>query len=265
MRIVVCLKQIIDPELPSSQFKIDPESKRQRPNGHPLVISPYDENALEIALQLKEQTAGHVTVLSVGPPAAVSALRKGLAMGADEAVLISDPALEGSDVFGITDALAQGIQKLGAPDLVLCGCESGDWADRAVGPVLAETLGIPCVTYVARVEGATGGVRARRVIEEGYDIWEVAPPVLFTILSDESNVPRYPKVKDIMMASRRPITTWSLGDIGLDTGRVGAAVTRVEIQALTLPTRDSRCEFLEGEPKEQATTLIAKLRAKKVV
>lgn len=265
MRIVVCLKQIIDPELPSSQFKIDPESKRQQANGHPLVISPYDENALEIALQLKEQTTGRVTVLSAGPSEAVSALRKGLAMGADDAVLISDAAIEGSDVFGVTAALAAGIRKLGAADMVLCGCESGDWADRAVGPILAERLGMPCVTYVARVEGAAGGVRARRVTEEGYDIWQVAPPVLFTILSHESNVPRYPKVKDIMTASRRPITTWSLGDIALDSGQVGAAATRVEIQALTLPGRDSRCEFLEGEPEEQVTTLITKLRAKKVI
>ena len=125
MRIVVCLKQIIDPELPASQFRIDAESKRQQPNGHPLVVSPYDENALELALKLKEQTGGHVAVLSVGQSSAVSALRKGLAMGADEAALISDPALEGSDAFGIATALAQGIQKLGHADLVLCGCESG--------------------------------------------------------------------------------------------------------------------------------------------
>lgn len=265
MRIVVCLKQIIDPELPSSQFKIDPGSKRQQPNGHPLVISPYDENALELALQLKDQTAGHVTVLSVGQSSAVGALRKGVSMGADEAVLISDPALEGSDAFGIAAALAQGIQKLGPSDLVLCGCESGDWADRIIGPILAEALGIPCVTYVARAEKHNGHVRAQRVVEEGYEIWEVTPPLLLTILSHESNVPRYPKVKDIMTASRRPISTWSLSDIGLDTGHVGNAVTRVEIQELTLPTRESRCEFLEGEPGEQVASLITKLREKKVI
>lgn len=265
MRIVVCLKQIIDPELPSSQFKIDPESKRQRPNGHPLVISPYDENALEVALQLREQTAGHVTALSVGPSAAVSALRKGLAMGADEAALISDSALEGSGPFGIAAALAQGIQKLGPPDLVLCGCESGDWADRVVGPIVAETLGIPCITYVARVERQNGQVRAQRVVEDGHEIWEVAPPVVLTVLSHESNVPRYPKVKDIMAASRRPIPTWSLSDIGLDTGRVGDEISRVALEELSVPTRESRCEFLEGEPEEQVATLITKLREKKVV
>lgn len=265
MRIVVSVKQIIDPELPSSQFKIDPGTKRQQPDGHPLVISPYDENALELALQLKAQTSGHVTVLSAGQSSAVSALRKGLAMGADEAALISDPALEGSDAFGIAAALAHGIQKLGSPDLVLCGCESGDWADRIVGPILAEALGIPCITYVARVEKQNGRLQAQRVVEEGYEIWEVTSPALLTILSHELNVPRYPKVKDIMAASRRPIPTWSLSDIGLEAGRIGKAVTRVEIEALSLPTRESTCEFLEGEPDEQVATLIAKLREKKVI
>ena len=265
MRIVVCLKQIIDPELPASQFRIDAESKRQQPNGHPLVVSPYDENALELALKLKEQTGGHVAVLSVGQSSAVSALRKGLAMGADEAALISDPALEGSDAFGIATALAQGIQKLGHADLVLCGCESGDWADRTVGPIVAETLKIPCVTFVARVERQDRGVRVQRVVEEGYEVWEVTPPVLLTILSDETNIPRYPKVKDIMAASRRPIPPWSVSDLGLDASSVGKAVKRIEIQELTVPTRESRCELLEGDAEEQVATLITRLRERKVI
>lgn len=265
MHIVVCLKQIIDPELPASQFKIDPESKRQPPDSHPLVISPYDENALEVALQLKDPGGGHVSVLSVGEPSAVSALRKGIAMGATEAALISDPALEGSDALGIAAALAGGIQKLGQADLVLCGCESGDWADRIVGPILAETLGIPCVTYVGRVEQKNGRMLAQRVVEEGHEIWEIAPPLLLTILSHESNVPRYPKVKDIMAASRKPIPTWTLGDIGLDASRVGKVVKRLEVQELTLPSRESRCEMLEGEPEEQVAALITKLRERKVI
>ncbi len=265
MRIVLCLKQIIDPELPASQFRIDAGSKRQQPNGHPLVISPYDENALEVALKLKEQTGGHVSVVSVGQASAVSALRKGLAMGADEAALISDPAIEGSDAFGVVTALAKGIQKLGHADLVLCGCESGDWADRIVGPILAETLGIPCVTFVARVERQDGRVLVHRVVEEGYEIWEGTPPLLLTFLSDETNTPRYPKVKDIMTASRRVIPTWSASDLGLEASSVGKAIIRTEVQELTVPTRESRCELLEGEPEEQVATLMTKLRERKAV
>lgn len=265
MRIVVCLKQIIDPEVPASQFRIDEQAKRQRSDSHPLVISPYDENALELALKLKEQTGGHVAVLSVGQPSAISALRKGLAMGADEAVLISDPALEGSDAFGIGTALTQAIRKLGQVDLVLCGCESGDWADRIVGPIVAEALGIPCVTFVARVDRHGGSLHVHRVVEEGYELWEVTPPVLFTVLSDETNTPRYPKVKDIMSASRRSVPTWSRADLDLDESGAGSAAVRTEIQELTVPTHESRCEILEGEPQEQVASLVAKLRERKVV
>ncbi len=265
MRIVVCLKQIIDPELPASQFRIDAAAKRQQSDSHPLVISPYDENALELALKLKEHTGGHVAVLTVGQPSAVSALRKGLAMGADEGVLINDPSLEGSDAFGIVTALAQGIRKLGDVDLVLCGCESGDWADRIVGPLVAEALDIPCVTFVARVEQHNGRLQVHRVVEEGYELWEVTPPALFTVLSDETNTPRYPKVKDIMAASRRSVPTWSRADLQLDESGVGGAAARIEIQGLTLPTQESRCEILEGEPAEQVAALVARLRERKVI
>jgi len=265
MRIVVCLKQIIDPELPASQFRIEAGAKRQQSDSHPLVISPYDENALELALKFKDQTGGHVAVLSVGRPSAVSALRKGLAMGADEAALISDPAFEGSDAFGIGTALAEGIRKLGHVDLVLCGCESGDWADRVVGPIVAETLGIPCITFVSRVHRENGGLQAHRVVEEGYEVWELTPPVLLTILSDETNTPRYPKVKDIMAASRRSIPTWSPGDLELDASGVGGAALRTVVQELTLPSQESQCELLEGEPEEQVAALVTKLRQRKVI
>jgi electron transfer flavoprotein beta subunit len=265
MRIAVCLKQIIDPELPASRFKIDPALKRQQPDGHPLVISPYDENALEVALKLKEQTGGAVAVLSVGASTAVSALRKGLAMGADEAALISDPVLDGADAFGIGTALAHGIRKLGAIDLVLCGCESGDWADRTVGPIVAEALGVPCVSFVARVEPHEGGLRLQRVVEDGYEIWEAPPSLVLTVLSHESNVPRYPKVKDIMAASRKPIPTWSAADLGLESGSVGMGAARTDVHELTLPSRESRCEMLNGEPAEQVAALVARLRERKVL
>jgi len=265
MRIAVCLKQIIDPELPASQFKLDPVLKRQQPDGHPLVISPYDENALEVALKLKEQTNGRVAVLSAGEAAAVSALRKGLAMGADEAALISDPALEGADAFGIGVALARGIQKLGAIDCVLCGCESGDWADRTVGPIVAEALGFPCVSFVTQVGRHGDRLRLQRVVEDGIEIWEGAPPLALTILSHESNVPRYPKVKDIMAASRKPVPTWSAADLGLEAPQVGRAAFRTEVQELPLPSRESRCEMLNGGPDEQAAALVARLRERKVL
>lgn len=265
MRIVVCVKQIIDPELPASLFKIDPVAKRQQPDGHPAVISPYDENALEVALQVKGRTNGHVTVLSLGEKTAVATIRKALAMGADEAVLINDPYLAEADAFGVAAALAGGIRKLQGADLVLCGCESGDWGHKALGPILAEALDVACITFVAQLEITGGGIRVRRVVEDGVEVWDVRPPALLTVVSHESNAPRYPKVKDIMAASRKVVPIWSVAEIGLDPRGVGKDAVRVMVEELTIPTQQSQCEFLEGEPEEQAAQLFARLRERKVI
>lgn len=264
MEIIVCLKEIIDPEIPPSQFKIDPAAKRQLQEGHALVISTYDEHALEVALKLKEAKGGAVTALCLGAPSAATALKKALAMGADQAVLLSDPALLASDAFAVACALAAAVRKRGSFDLVLAGCESGDWASRAVGPLLAEELGVPCVAYASRVEMAGSGVQVRKVVEDGYELIEAPLPLLVTITSDESNVPRFPKLKDIMAAGRKPIPTWTAADLGLaapegDTGRVAVA-------DLSIPVRETRCEILDGEsPEEKVDRLVSRLRDLKLL
>src|SRR3990170_910086 len=152
LQIIVCIKQIIDPEIPASQFKIDPGTKRQVQGSHSLVISPYDQNALEVAIQLKEKQGGKVTAISVGAATAATALKSALSMGADEAVLVSDPAMEASDQQGIAHVLAKAIQKVGGCDLILTGCVSGDWGDRAVPAFVAEELEGGCVGFVSRIE-----------------------------------------------------------------------------------------------------------------
>lgn len=264
MEIIVCLKEIIDPEIPPSQFKIDAAAKRQLQEGHALVISTYDEHALEVALKLKEAKGGTVTALCLGAPSATTALRKALAMGADQAVLLSDPPLLASDAFGVASALAAAIRKRGSFDLVLAGCESGDWASRAVGPLLAEELGTACIAYASRVEMAEGGVQVRKMVEDGYDLIEAPLPLLVTITSDESNVPRFPKLKDIMAAGRKPIPTWTAADLGVaapkgDTGRVAVA-------ELSIPVRETRCEVLDGEsPEEKVERLVSRLRDLKLL
>ena len=166
LNIVVCIKQIIDPEIPASQFKLDKATKRQLREGHNLVISAYDHNALEVALQLKEKAGGKITALSLGEPGAASALKSALGMGADEAVLLADPAFLECDQFGVAHVLAAAIKKLGACDLVLCGCESGDWGDKMVGPLLAEELGAACVTFATRIEAKDGALVLRRVVDQ---------------------------------------------------------------------------------------------------
>ena len=266
MNIIVCIKQIIDPEIPASQFKIDPATKRQIQGSHSLVISAYDQNALEVAIQLKEKHGGKVTAISLGPTTATTALKSALSMGADEAILINDPLIGSPDQQGTAHVLAKAIEKVGGYDLILTGCVSGDWGDRAVPAFIAEELGIGCVAFVSRVEPKDGQVILRRVVEDGYELVEAKIPVLSSIISDETNTPRYPKLKDIMAAGKKPIPAWKVADLHLDSGKIGSAGAKVEIADVYIPVKESRCEMIEGEtPEEQAEKLAAKLRELKLI
>jgi electron transfer flavoprotein beta subunit len=265
MNIVVCVKQIIDPEIRPEQFKLDPATNRQVRGGLSLVISAYDQNAVEVALQLKEKVGGKVTALSLGEPDAAGAVKSAMGMSVDAGVLVTDAVLRGSDSFGVAYALALAIEKLGMPDLILTGCVSGDTGTKAVGPLLAETLGLPCLTFVTRLELQEGRLRARRILEDGYEVVETTLPAVCTVLSDDHNVPRYSKLKDIMAASRKTVTLWGAKDLGLDSGKIGATNVRLPIGELVIPQRESHCELIAGETaEEQAARLVAELRARKV-
>ena len=266
MHIVVCVKQIIDPEIPTEQFKLDPATKRQVRGGLSLVISAYDQNAMEVALQLKEKAGGTVTALSLGEPEAQGAVKSAMGMGADAGVLVTDSALTGSDPFGVAHILAKAIRKIGAPDLVLVGCVSGDTGDKVMGPLLAEELGLACLTFVSRIEVREGKAAARRIVEDGYEVVEAPLPLVASILSDDSNVPRYSKLKDIMVAARKTVPVWKAADLGVDMAAVGAAGQRVQLREVTIPQRDSRCELVNGDtPAEQAERLAERLRELKVI
>ena len=152
MHIIVCMKQVIDPEVPPHLFRIDPEEKKQIRGRQPLVISDYDEVAIEIALQLKEKTDGKVTVVTVGGEETQESLHQALAMGADEAIRVTDPAFEGADSFGKARILAAALRKVGEFDAVLCGRQAGDVELGLVGPFLAEELGLPCATLIANLD-----------------------------------------------------------------------------------------------------------------
>lgn len=266
MHIVVCIKQIIDPEIPISQFMIDPRTKRQIQGNNPLVISPYDANALEVAIQLKEKHRATVTAVSIGGSTATTALRSALSLGAHEAILVNEPLLAGSDPRGIAHALAKAIQKVGGYDLVLTGCESGDWADRAVPAFVAEELEIGYVGYVTRIEVKDGQVVARRVVEDGYELIEAKTPLLAAISSDETNNPRYAKLRDIMTAAKKPIPVWKVADLGLDPEQIGAGYAKVAITDVYVPVKESRCEMIEGNTaEEKAANLAARLRELKLI
>lgn len=263
MEIIVCLKQVVDPELPARDFAIDPATLRQIREGRPLVISTYDENALEAALQLKDQSGAKVTALTIGPGAAVGdAVRLALAMGADEAVVVDEP--RAPELLGVEKAalLECAIRRIGHVDLVLLGCESADWVERVVGPLLAEALGAACVTFVSRIAAADGQLLVRRTADDGFHHLEVRPPAVLTVTSDEAIRPRLPKVKDIMGARRKLVQTWARADLDAPGGRGARAV---EVRDVSVPARTARCEFLPGEPAEQAAALVQRLRDLKLL
>lgn len=263
MDTIVCMKQVVDPELPLRDFAIDPATRRQVREGRPLVISTYDENALEVALQLKERSGGKVTALFLGPQASLGdAVRLALAMGADEAVVVDDP---GADMLAAQKAgiLTSAIRRIGRFDLVLAGCESADLVERAVGPVLAEALGAACITFVARVETSDGTALALRMADDGVHQVEVRLPAVMTVTSDESNRPRLPKVKDIISAKKKPVLIWPAAELA--PSPVGLQTSGVELLDVTVPEPTTRCEFLEGEPVEQAAALVVRLRDLKVL
>jgi len=263
---VVCLKQIIDPEIPPHLFRIDPVEMKQVRGTQALVVSAFDEIALEVALQLKEKTGGKVTVLSIAETEGLQALHQALAMGADEAVLLADPAFDGSDSFGKAHILTAALRKMGEFDVVLCGWQAGDVELGLVGPFLAEELALPCVTMVANMDPHDGHMRLRKPIEGGYETLEGPRPLLATIINDESNVPRYASVRGIRMAMRKHIPVWSGSELGLDPAQIGPGAARIHIDELFIPEREARCEFIEGvSGEEKAQRLAERLRELKLI
>lgn len=260
MHIVVCIKQIIDPEVPFHLFRIDPVAKTQIRGSHPLVISPYDEVAVEVAIQAKEKFGGSVTVISIGKEETIQALHHALAMGADAAILLSDPAFEGVDSFGKARILAAALRKIGNFDLVLCGRQAGDVEMGLVGPFLAEELGLPCVTLVSNVVSSNGKIQFKRPTETGYEVLEAPVPCLATITNDESNVPRYASVKRIRAAMRMPIPVWTIADLGLDLAELRGE-SKIEIEEMWIPQREFCCELIKGtSPEEKARNLAQRLK-----
>jgi electron transfer flavoprotein beta subunit len=264
--IIVCVKQIADPEAPAGSFKVDAAAKRVVPaSGVSQVISPFDEQAVEAALRIKDDHGGKITVLSLGKDFAMDVIRKPLAMGADELILLQDPAFENGDSRSTAYALAMTVKKIGEYDLIFCGRQAADWDAGQVGSGIAEFLGIPSVTVAQKVELIDSKVKVARVVSDGYEVIEVSTPVLITV-SNELGEPRYPKLKGIMAAARKEVPTWTAQDIGADTSQLGAAGARAELLKLFVPVKEARCEFIEGDnPEDAAAKLALKLREVKLI
>jgi len=244
LQIIVCIKQILDPEIPPRNFQIDRALKQVIPGDAAWVINPFDANALEVALQLKEhQKDCTVTALTMGGEMSGKALRQALAMGCDEAVWLKDSFFEGLDSWGTAKVIAQGIKKRGPVDLVLCGRQAGDWDMGQVGPLIAEELSLACVTVVFQAEVQDGRLSLKREIEQGVEVLETNLPALVTITSSSSNQPRYPTAKGIVLASRKKIQVWSAPDLG-----IAAKLARlVVIEDLTIPNYERQMQIIDGE------------------
>ena len=261
MNMIVCVKQVIDPEAPPSSFKVDAAgNKVVPPPGVSPVISPFDENAVEAALRIKDARGGKITVLSLGTNLRREVVKKPLSMGADELVLLEDEAFADGDSHSTAYALAMAIKKIGDYDLVFCGRQAADWDAGQVGSGIAEMLGLPGVTLARKVTSTDGKARVERVTADGYEVVEVPLPAVITV-SNELGEPRYPTIKGIMAAKKIEPVIWKPADIGVAPSRVGAAGRRATLLKLFQPVHEGKCDLIAGEsPEEAGVNLALKLR-----
>jgi electron transfer flavoprotein beta subunit len=267
MDMVVCCKQVLDPEAPPASFKVDAATNKViPPQGVPPVISPFDEQAVEAALRIKDaQKGGKVTVISLGVNLLRDVVKKPLSMGADELILLEDPAYVDGDSWSTAYALAMAIKKIGRFDLVFCGRQAADWDSGQVGLGIAEILGLPSVTVAKKIDPMDGKARVERITADGFEVVEVALPAVITV-TNELGAARYPTIKGIMTAKRKEPIVWKPGDIGVEPGKIGAAGRRTKIAQLFQPVKEAKCEMITGDtPEEAAAKLALALRAAKAL
>jgi electron transfer flavoprotein beta subunit len=239
MKIAVCIKHV-----PEGHGRIDPGSRRLDRSGEG-ALNHFDANAVEEALRLKGDGDGEVVVVSMGPEKAADSLRKALAMGADRAVLVSDAAAEGSDLVATSKVLAGALAREGA-DLVLFGQQASDADGAVLWAAVAERLRRPVVSQAAEVTLSGATVRVKRQTEFGYDVIEAPLPAVVAV-SDAINEPRYPSLKGIMGAKKKPFETIAVSDTGVDAAEAGEAGSKTEVLALGDPPARGDARKIEGD------------------
>ncbi len=264
LNIIVCIKPVPDSRY-WDRLSLDPKTKVLRREGIPIIISPLDKNALEEALRLKEARGGKVTVLSMGPANTVEILASAFALGADEAVLLTDRAFAGADTLATAYALASGIKKIGEFDLILLGNESLDGSTGQVGPQVAEFLNIPSVTNVEKIDFVDDNtLRVRSKIEFGYMVLETRLPVALAV-TKEINEPRIPSVFGALWATEKVAKQWSADDVEVDRARIGLSGSPTNVSEVSSIKVERRGEVLTGKADEVARQLIERLRASGVL
>jgi len=254
MNIVVCLKQVPD----TNEVKIDPKTGTLIREGVPSIINPDDKNALEEALVIKENSGANVTVISMGPPQAEKALREALAMGADDAILISDRAFAGADTLATSNALAGALRKLDY-DIIFAGRQAIDGDTAQVGPEIAEHLGIAQVTYVEEVTVKGDTLTVKKSYEDGYEILSVKTPVLLTAIK-ELNTPRYMNMQKIFDTCKKEIKVWTANDIDVDKSLLGLAGSPTKVKKSVTKEAKGQGTLINKPSKESASDIVAKLK-----
>lgn len=244
MNIIVPVKSVIDVEL-----NIRVRDGQVAEDGMNYVLNKWDENAVEAALVLKENLDGEITVVTIGPDRSGECLRKSLAMGADRAVHVNDPATEGSDAHGLATILAKVAQR-GSFDLIVTGKQAQDTDMGGTGPLLAAMLDLPLVVGAVGMEPAGDGkLTLKRQGQFGTEVIELTLPALVTA-SDSLNEPRLASLRGIMQAKKKPMEILTLGDLGIDPGEVGAAGARIEVTEIQPPPDRAAGKKFEGDEAE---------------
>jgi electron transfer flavoprotein beta subunit len=261
IKIIVCLKQVPDPEGPASAFEVDSETKKVTPVGIPPVINPFDENALEAALQLKDSSGGRVIAISLGAKLARPVLTKALSVGADDLILLEDENFRDLDSYSTAYVLSKAIEKIGEYDLILAGRQAGDWDSGQTGLIIAEILQIPGINLARRVRVEDGKVVVEKLKRNGYEVVRALMPALITVSSEIGDL-RKASLKDLITARKKPLTVWDATDLEV----YPQILAQRKVYRLFAPSRERKCTLIEGQSSEEkGENLAIRLKEDKVI
>lgn len=262
LKIIVCIKQVPDPEGPPSAFQIDMEEKKVTPVGISPVLNPFDENAMEAALKIKDTLGAKIIAISMENKPAMSVLKKALCVGANELVIINDDNLKNLDSHSTAEVLANVIKKIGEYDLILAGRQTADWGFGLTGATIAEILQIPIISLAQKIEIKNDTAIVEKLIRNGCEVVKTSMPALITVSSEIGDL-RLFSLQALKEVRNKPVTTYTLNDLTIDPTTLEYSVIE---QINPPPSRERDCVFIEGEsPEEKGEMLALKLREDKVI
>lgn len=261
MKIVVCIKQVPA----TNTVKMDPVTNTIIREGVESIINPFDTYAIEEALRLREKYGSTIAGISMGIPSVALLLKEAIALGLDQAYLLSDRAFAGADTLATAHALAKGIEKIGRGDLIICGKMATDGDTAQVGPMLAEMLSLPHITDISAIESIENNiVTCRKLTDDGYLRVKVTMPALITVVK-EINVPRLPSISGLLKGRKAEIITYTAKDVAANPKMIGLSGSPTQVVRTFVPNLKLESEILEGNPVQQADALWQRLTDKKIL